>query len=281
MTAIDALLRLVAPPADPVDGRGDWQQVEAALGLPLPSDFKALTTHYGLGQFVGFITPLTPFGSRDLLLGAARRLLDGERAFRDQHPDRCPHPFHPEPGGLLPWAGTDNGDRLCWLTEGDDPDAWPVVAWNPRSWRYETHRTGAAGFLHAWLSGQVTTTVFGPNAHTAAPWFEPHRELAHVSLRLTTGPLTHAERLGILRAALAPTADRGGYARGDARRDRFAATARGWNLTHATAAHGHQIRVAFPPQDEALVRSVLLAAVGRMGCEVLSATTDRGRPAWT
>ncbi|WP_406266022.1 hypothetical protein OH799_19440 [Nocardia sp. NBC_00881] len=38
-----------------------------------------------------------------------------------------PFPGYPAPGGLLRWGGNYNGDMLCWLTEGEDPDDWPVV----------------------------------------------------------------------------------------------------------------------------------------------------------
>jgi hypothetical protein len=276
---IDDLVRLVAPPTDPVDATGNWQQVEAALELQLPSDFKALVERYGLGQFVDFITPLTPFGPHDLLIKSARQLLENERAFRDANPDRCPYLFYPEVGGLLEWAGTDNGDRICWVTDGE-PDTWTVVAYNPRGWYHDAHDTNAVGFLHDWLSGRLTTTAFGANEHVTKPWFEPHRDLRHVYIRLTTGGLSYPERLRILRAALSPTADRGGYVRDDHRQDHFVASERGWKLTYETA-YGHQIRIAFPPQDEDQVRSVLLDTVRRMGCDVLSTTSHRGQPVWT
>ncbi|WP_406209060.1 SMI1/KNR4 family protein [Kitasatospora sp. NBC_01560] len=159
MTTIDELRRLVPPPADPVDTTGDWQQVEAALGLGLPADFKALDASYGRGLFVDFISPLTSFGARNLLLEHARRLLDGERSFRRTNPEKCPHLFYPEPGGLLEWAAVDNGARLCWRTEGE-PDTWTVVAWTPRSWYYESHEMGAVEFLHGLLSGRITTEAF-------------------------------------------------------------------------------------------------------------------------
>ncbi|MFC7641032.1 hypothetical protein ACFQX6_08560 [Streptosporangium lutulentum] len=89
---------------EPVDAHGDWSAVETTLGLGLPTDFKALIERYGLGQFLDFITPLTPFGARDLLVQHAQRLLDRERSYREQYPDECPYPFYPEPGGLLEWA---------------------------------------------------------------------------------------------------------------------------------------------------------------------------------
>ncbi|MDP9843621.1 hypothetical protein J2853_002832 [Streptosporangium lutulentum] len=278
MTAIDDLIRFVPPPVEPVDAHGDWSAVEATLGLGLPTDFKALIERYGLGQFLSFITPLTPFGARDLLVQHAQRLLDRERSYREQYPDECPYPFYPEPGGLLEWAGTDNGDSLCWLTDGE-PDSWKVVVWNPRNVYYDAQDVGAVEFLHGWLSGRITTTIL-PGEVAASPWFEPFREREHVRIELSDGELPYLERLRILRDALAPTADRGVNDDGDDyRQDHFAATDLGWSLTYETA-YGHQILVAFPAEDEARARATLFDAVHRMGCQVLSTTTRLGEPTW-
>ncbi|MGW3630362.1 SMI1/KNR4 family protein [Streptomyces sp. NPDC005122] len=159
MTAFDDLRRHNPPPSQPLWANGDWNEVESALGLQLPTDFKQLIGAYGAHHFAGFLTPLTPFGGRDLLVGPAKRLLDQERGFRDSSPEDCPYPFYPEPGGLLPWARTDNGDTVCWLTDGK-PAAWTVVCWNPRGWYYDAHPVGAVEFLAGWLSGHISTTVF-------------------------------------------------------------------------------------------------------------------------
>ncbi|MFD7537573.1 MULTISPECIES: SMI1/KNR4 family protein [unclassified Streptomyces] len=160
MTTIDDLLRLAPPPSAPVCATGDWTAVEAALGLGLPADFKTLVTCYGYGLFADFIAPLTPFGERNLLQEQAGRILIRESSFRKHNPEKCPYPFHPEPGGLLPWAGLDNGAYFCWLTVGE-PDDWTVVAWNPRSWFYEPHAMGAVEFLHGLLSRRIETETCG------------------------------------------------------------------------------------------------------------------------
>jgi hypothetical protein len=165
MSWIEQLTELTPPPAVPHGATGDWDAVESELGLALPADFKAAIELYGAGYFAEFITLLTPFGP-DLLRPLARRLLTDEQSFRAAHPDRCPYPFYPEFGGLLPWAGTDNGDRLCWLTAGE-PDTWTTVAWNPRGWYYEAFDMGAVEFLCGWLTGRVSTTVF-PDAREFA-----------------------------------------------------------------------------------------------------------------
>jgi hypothetical protein len=280
MTPIDELTRLVPAPIAPIDASGDWRHIEADLGLSLPADFKQLIETYGLGQFVDFITPLTPFGPRDLFMRSARDILDSERSFREKNPDLSPYAIYPEPGGLLEWAGTDNGDRLCWLTEGE-PDQWSTVAWNQRSWSYDVFAVSAVEFLHGWLTGDIETTVFSPrDTDEPAPWFEPLRELKHVYIKLTDGPIPYPERLQILRNDLAPTADRGAYEHDDRRQDHFAATEYGWKLTYETG-NGHQIRIAYPPDDEERARAAILDAVNRMGCQITAITTHRGQPAWS
>lgn len=44
-----------------------------------------------------------------------------------------PYALFPEPGGLLVWGVTDNGDEFYWLTEGA-PDDWTVVVSSRHEW---------------------------------------------------------------------------------------------------------------------------------------------------
>jgi hypothetical protein len=76
------------------------------------------------------------------------------------------------------------------------------------------------------------------------------------------------------------TADRGSFDGGHhGRQDHFQVVDRDWRVTYETA-YGHQIRVAFPPDDEDDARAVIVDAVLAMGCRVLSARTVRGEPVW-
>ncbi len=45
-------------------------------------------------------------------------------------PENYPYPSWPPLGGLIPWAVTEYGAALFWLTRGE-PDAWPVVYGHP------------------------------------------------------------------------------------------------------------------------------------------------------
>jgi SUKH superfamily protein len=255
------LVSLVPLPTTPVDATGEWPDVA------LPADYRDLVTRYGNGVFNDHVVLLVPFGECTLL-GYGVDLLDGDRDLREECDEEdYPYPLYPEPGGLLVWATTTNGARLCWLTTGD-PDTWQVIAWDPRAFEYEVHDMGAVAFLEKWLSGALDSDLL-PSPHAGA-WFDQPRELDQVYLRLTEGPHPYETRLGILRDALAPTADRGGVVLDDGtRQDHFATVT--WRVTYETA-YGHQVRVAYPPEEEPRVREALSRAADLMGCAVVSAT---------
>ncbi|MEV6490990.1 SMI1/KNR4 family protein [Actinoplanes sp. NPDC051633] len=260
-TTDDLLLR-VPPPAAPIDARGDWAAVEAALGCGLPADFKILIERYGRGEFGSLAYAYSPFGDGGPSIVDEASVVDIEAEERAEFPSDYRYPLFPEPGGLLVWGGTSNGDRLCWLTEGP-PDEWPVIVWTPRGAFYERHDGGAAAYL--------LTAV--------DPWFDQPADLDHVYVRLTDGRLGYDERLRILREALAPTADRGGFRDEDTRQDHFVATDLGWRLTYETA-YGHQIRVAYPPEDVVRARETILRTASAMGCHVLSSRRIDGTAVW-
>lgn len=124
---------LVPPPADARLGSMTWDDLHEALGTALPSDYAALMRTYGASPpgaqgWLRFPDPLAPQGG---LLDAWRRSAPGFQRFHRKHPDSCPRPMWPEPGGMFFVADSVDGDQLGWITEGA-PDEWPVVVWPRR-----------------------------------------------------------------------------------------------------------------------------------------------------
>src|SRR5262245_25855607 len=127
--AIEELLRVVAPPEQPLE-TGDaaqWAEVERLLGTRLPRDLYDFATHCGSGLVIDA-------SGRWLLSRCVRwylgQLEGGGGLLRAQRglPARygTPYGVFPDRPGWLLWGTTSNGDALCWVTEGE-PDAWPLL----------------------------------------------------------------------------------------------------------------------------------------------------------
>ncbi|MCM2389787.1 SMI1/KNR4 family protein [Streptomyces albipurpureus] len=114
----------------------DWAAAEARLGTALPSDYKWLAEMFGHGAFDEYLELFVPgacFSSRDIILNTKR---SGEWARTNSGDLWEPYDVYPAPGGLLEWAHSEQADQFFWLTEGLDPDRWPILATPdlPDSW---------------------------------------------------------------------------------------------------------------------------------------------------
>jgi hypothetical protein len=125
---------LRAPLGEPVrrqSGPDDWADVEQYVGSALPGDFKAFLDAYGGGVISGELAVFHPRGPAPLLdrmrtthqVFAERR--DKARGLGDA--EHVPHPFHPEPGGLISWGYDYSGDEHFFLPCAADPGQWKIV----------------------------------------------------------------------------------------------------------------------------------------------------------
>jgi hypothetical protein len=121
--AISELLKVVPPPANPVEAKNGmaWKRAQEVLGTKLPSDFRDLGLHYGSGTFCGFLSILNPLSAD--FERAVTFLLSELR--KRQMIYKFPYAVFPEQPGLLTWA-SEEGNALHWLTEGA-PDDWPII----------------------------------------------------------------------------------------------------------------------------------------------------------
>ena len=150
------------PPLTPfsVPGVGDWERVEASLGIRFPLDYKESLSRYGSGGFGDFLYLLNPFFLKEgyAYTQQVSGMLEAYRALKEITPAALPYSCHPEPGGLYPAAVTDNGDVLYWVTAAS-PDDWPVVIYNSRHWRHEEVPLSLTALLTAWLAGSLSTRI--------------------------------------------------------------------------------------------------------------------------
>ncbi|TDC44483.1 SMI1/KNR4 family protein [Actinomadura sp. KC345] len=277
MTELERLLALVPPPAAPVDADADWRRVEEALGLTLPTEFVGLARRYGRGTFVD---EFSCFDLGEMIDSGAGRLED-KRFLLQEDGVECPHPVHPEPGGLVLWGSDSVGGVLCWLTEPvGSPERWKTVHWTIDD-EFAYPEGGVAAALTTLIEDRLARKrEEGQDVDGA--WFDPYRRDVHVYLQLaeTDGAPPYGERLRVLRERLAPTSARGGFEGADgARQDHFAAEGGQWTLTYETA-YGHQIRAAYPPGDDARVRDALLPAIAAMRCRVKAVLPVHGTAHW-
>jgi hypothetical protein len=123
--AINELLSVVPPPSNPVEAQDGevWTRAQAALGINLPEDFRAVGVHYGTGRFCGgYLAVANPLSEH--FETSMTSMLQATRDNRATH--NYPYHVFPDKPGLLPWGADENGHVLHWLTEGN-PDEWPVI----------------------------------------------------------------------------------------------------------------------------------------------------------
>lgn len=157
------LVRLVAPPASPIDNTGDWEGAEREVGLSFPADYRDLVSTFGVGTFGDFISVLSPFSTnwRRNIVERGGRWLEGQRELRDKWPEQFPVGLFPEPGGALPWGVTDNGDTCCWLVDvRADPSTWRLAIAESRGPSWHQHRGPIVEFLVDVLAGRNLPDFF-------------------------------------------------------------------------------------------------------------------------
>ncbi|WP_030602755.1 SMI1/KNR4 family protein [Streptomyces rimosus] len=119
------LVRVMPPHAGAGDSSVDWEDIESAWGTRLPDDYRRFITAYGEGGIENFLEILSP------------RTADGDDFESEMAEETAnargewePVPAAgPDAAPLIAWGVDTDGDILCWLTTGNEPNQWPVAVW--------------------------------------------------------------------------------------------------------------------------------------------------------
>ena len=169
---IGRLMAVVPPPAAPSEAfRGPWGPVEAEIGRELPPDYKDFVRLYGGGHF--FAGAVLINVARATTLGARLEwqvplVCDTFTALGDE---RISYRLWPEVDGLIPLGGTNGGDYIFWLPEGE-PAAWKVVVWGRGLGSLEVFDCDVTDFLAGLASGEIMPKEF-PEILLRGRLFEP------------------------------------------------------------------------------------------------------------
>lgn len=162
--SLAALKKVVPPPKlpDVVDFDARWKEFEKTHKRKLPRDYRDLVRTYGDGLLAGFYLLYSPLAESPWLNLAAvqERETQDLLQLRGSSPDRCPFPIYPEPGGLYPWGGDENGNTYFWLTSGPT-NTWPVVQYEPRGTGFLRHDCSVTAFLTGVWKGEIQALAGG------------------------------------------------------------------------------------------------------------------------
>lgn len=104
-----------------------WGEIEAALGSPLPADFKRFCEVFGRGEFCDGLVVYSTDGAakHELLNELAEDRVLAESLYLTR---LDPHGLYEKGGtGYISWGRIAQGHSLYWLAGRNDPDRWPVM----------------------------------------------------------------------------------------------------------------------------------------------------------
>ncbi|MER7738335.1 SMI1/KNR4 family protein [Streptomyces sp. NPDC096538] len=128
----------------------DWPRLESVLGTALPADYKLLCGLYPMFELSDFLRVGGPAPGAEVAWATEDLEIVAEWC-EDADLAVPLHPY-PAPGGLLPWASSNQGDFFLWTTSPAGPQEWTVtVASRNGAWWHYTG--GAVQFLAELVSG--------------------------------------------------------------------------------------------------------------------------------
>lgn len=86
-------------------------------------------------------------------------MLEAYDESRSELPDEFTFNIYPEENGLLPFAYTDNGDELYWLTAPEFDD-WSIVVYESASPDHHQFNMSFSEFMYNLITHQIKCDIF-------------------------------------------------------------------------------------------------------------------------
>ena len=163
LRTIDGLVDILPRPETPLEvpTDSDWDRCRSELTV-LPSDYRELLSLYGTGVIDDFLWIYNPAAANEHvnLVSKARIVVAALGESASRFPSKFTMKMFPETGGYLPFAGTDNGDSIFWVTHGSDPNRWPIAVMGPRSPEVVQFDLSLVPFLVRLLRRELHCSIF-------------------------------------------------------------------------------------------------------------------------
>ena len=156
--SIERIMALMPVPEKPVEAEGhDWSRIPEKFGVKaLPTDYMTFVATFGSGSIGDFLWVMNPFSeNQNLNTGMSRYLRDSYDFMKQEFPKD----YRRDSGTFVPWALTDNGDSLIWISCEKDPDEWHVVIQNKDQSEEEITNLTTSEFLIAVLDKSLDSKI--------------------------------------------------------------------------------------------------------------------------
>jgi hypothetical protein len=136
----------------------DWEFLQTALGVRLPTDFREFADHYPAVAIDDYLAIGVPEpGKENQYVSGLHNINDVIEGLIEDYP------LHPAEDGLIPWGSSNQGDLFFWHTNDPDPDRWPAVVYSSNGDVWE-HDGGMLSLLVGLIDGSIEHWGLAPDA---------------------------------------------------------------------------------------------------------------------
>ncbi|CNF29107.1 Uncharacterised protein [Yersinia nurmii] len=163
---INNLVKILVPPASPLEsGSGmKWPLIEEQLSFP--SDYIDFINVYGSGRIADFIVIFNPFSKNaDVnFFEQYKLILEDLNYLIDSDSDYYKYQLYPKDNGLIPLGVTDNGDYIFWTMKSkSDSELWGTAIIPARSSEVEYFENNLITLLEGLLKNRFKSKSFPDN----------------------------------------------------------------------------------------------------------------------